>query len=157
MDKIGLDITDSFNIGINDIREVVLEGLKNSKIGYTIPFDKVNKDNVKETIITMRDPDIEITLENDIVQYIKTVNTEYSQLDTIKDLGESPAIHIQKIKKRIEEKFGLDSKDVKIEAIDSATMNVTVILSYGDNEKARMHVIRDAFGNIFINTITHMA
>ena len=157
MEKIGLNITDSFKININDVKEAVLEGLKSNNIEHSIAFDKVNKNGIKETIITMREPDIEVSLENDIVQYIKTVNTDYSQVDTLKSIGDSPASHIPAIKKNIEKKFGVDGSCIKIEAIDTSSMNMTVVIKYNDNKNTvRVHIIRDAFGNIFINTINNV-
>lgn len=157
MEKIGLSVTDTFKINISDFREIVLEGLKNSNIEHTVAFDKVNDKGIKETIITLRNPDTEITLENDVVQHIKTVNTKFAQLDSIKDIEEDTVSHIHNIKKRIEEKFELSSDEVTMESIDSSTMSVTVIIKYdNDSQQARVHVIRDTFGNVFMNTITHM-
>jgi len=157
MEKLGLDITDNFKVCLLDIKEVVLEGLKNNNVEHSVAFDKINNKGVKETIITMRNPDIEISLENDIVQYIKTVNTKYSQVDVLKNISENAAVHIPTIKKNIEKKFNVQSNCIKIEAIDSTKMSLTVIIKYDNNaHEARIHVIRDAFGNIFVNTITHI-
>ena len=84
MKQVGLKLADDVKVVIGEIKEELLEELKKSTLDYTVAFDKVNKHGVKETIITLRNPDIEISLNNDIVEYIKTVNTEYSELDEIK-------------------------------------------------------------------------
>ena len=41
------------------------------KINYEIPFDKLNKEGIKETIIHIKEIGTEISIDNDIITYIK--------------------------------------------------------------------------------------
>lgn len=153
MKQVGLKLAEDVKVVIGEIREELFEELKKSTLDYSVAFDKVNKNGVKETIITLRNPDIEISLNNDIVEYIKTVNTEYSKLDEIKHLGDNSVEHIQKITGNLVKYFEVEAKDIILENIDITNMSITAIIKYDTTSKIRVHVLRDAFGNIFINTI----
>ena len=97
---IGLYITKDIKVELGEIKEKLLFDLDNASIKYEIPFDKINTNGVKETIITMREPDIEISVENDIITYIKTVNTEFSNLDKIENTDVNITEHIKKIQEQ---------------------------------------------------------
>lgn len=149
---IGLFITEDIKVEIGEIKEKLLFDLNNASIKYDIPFNKINKDGIKETIITMREPDIEISIENDIITYIKTVNTEFSNLDKVTNTDVNITEHLKKINEQLNKKFGTDGCTFKIEKLDSKTLNITLIIT-SKNQRCRIRVIRDAFGDIFINTI----
>ena len=150
---VGINLTDGVRVELGEIKEYLLQDLDNTDLTYDIAFDKVNKENMKETIIHIREINTEISINNDIVYYIKCGNTKYSHLDTIKDISENTMSHIQTIKDKINELFGV-SKDysIKIEKIDTKTLN-TIVIVHSQYEKARVHVLRDAFGEVYINAI----
>lgn len=149
---IGLFINENVKVELGEIKEKLLFDLNKESIKYDIPFDKINKEGIKETIITMREPDIEISIENDIITYIKTVNTEFSNLDKIENTDVNITEHIRKIQEQLNKKFGTDDCTLKIEKLDSKTLNITLIITskFG---KCRVQIIRDTFGEIYINTI----
>lgn len=149
---IGLHITKDIKVELGEIKEKLMFDLDNASIKYEIPFDKINKDGVKETIITMREPDIEISIENDIITYIKSVCTEFSTLDKVENTDININEHIKKIKEQLYKKFNTDECSIKIEKLDSKTLNITLIIMY-NNTKSRIQIIRDAFGYVYINTI----
>ena len=149
---IGLFITDSIKVEIGEIKEKLLSDLDSESIKYDIPFDKINKEGIKETIITMREPDIEISVENDIITYIKTVNTEFSNLDKVENTDINMTEHIRNIQEQVNKKFNTEDCTIKIEKLDSKTLNITLIVTY-KNGKCRIQIIRDSFGDIYINTI----
>lgn len=149
---IGLFITKDIKVNIGEIKEKLMFDLDNASIKYDIPFDKINADGIKETIITMREPDIEISIENDIITYIKTVNTEFSNLDKIENTDVDITNHIKKIREQLNNKFDTNDCNIKIEKLDSKTLNITLII-ISEADKCRIQIIRDTFGNVYINTI----
>lgn len=148
----GLFITEGIKVELGEIKEKLIFDLDKASIKYDIPFDKINKDGIKETIITMREPDIEISIENDIITYIKTVNTEFSNLDKVESNDVNITEHIKKIQEQLVKKFGTDDCKIKIEKLDSKTLNITLIIT-SKGGKCRIQILRDTFGDIFINTI----
>lgn len=150
---IGINVTENVIVELGEIKEQLLFDLDSDNVNYSIPFDKTNNDNIKETIITIDELGVEISVENDIISYIKSGNNSFTNLDTIDDINENVLDHIQKIKGHIETRFSSSSEyTIKIEKIDTKTMNMTVILS-SENEKARINVLRDGHGNVYVNTL----
>lgn len=147
---IGLNIGNGARIELGEIREELLNDLDSAHIEYTIPFDKTNKQNIKETIIQIKDLEMEVSVENDIITYIKSANNEFTNLDCIDNLDNIFA-HIKTIQEHIANSFGSEYK-VKIEKIDTKNLSIIVILS-SEYEKARAIVARDGNGNIYINTL----
>lgn len=156
---IGMNISEDVHVQLGEYREQLLYDLDQNKIKYTIPFDKTNKNNIKETIITIEELGVEVSIENDIVTYIKSAYNEYSSVDSLpKDEEINILEHIQKIKQKIHEKFynSEDNYKIKIERIDSETMFIIAIIS-GIYEKARITIMMTADNNIFVNTIRQLA
>lgn len=151
--SLGINIAEDVKVHIGEIKEQLLDELNNKNIKYSIPFDKTNNDNIRETIITMRDPDIEISVNNDIVAYIKSDNTEFTCLDVVEDISSVNIVeHIKTIQKHLVDKLGINETDIKIEKIDTQSLNMTLIIN-NNNNKVRLQIVRDTFGNIYINTI----
>lgn len=151
--SLGINIAEDVKVHIGEIKEQLLDELNNKNIAYSIPFDKTNNDNVRETIITMRDPDIEISVNNDIVVYIKSDNTEFTCLDAVEDISSVNIVeHIKTIQKHVVDKLGIEEADIKIEKIDTQSLNMTLIIN-NNNNKVRLQIVRDTFGNIYMNTI----
>lgn len=151
--SLGINIAEDVRVHIGEIKEQLLDELNNKNISYSIPFDKTNNDNVRETIITMRDPDIEISVNNDIVVYIKSDNTEFTCLDVVEDISSVNIVeHIKTIQKHVVDKLGINEADIKIEKIDTQSLNMTLIIN-NNNNKVRLQIVRDTFGNIYMNTI----
>lgn len=150
--KIGINLTDDIKVKLGEIREILIRDLDEQGIKYSVPFDQTNKQGIKETIITMREPDIEISIENDIVTYIKMSNNTYSNLDNIEVIGNNALEHIQKIKKQVIDKFGINESDIRIEKIDTKTMSITMLVM-SNKDKARLQIVRDTYGEVYINTI----
>ena len=98
------------------------------------------------------DMNIEISVENDIITYIKTVNTEFSNLDKVENTDINMTEHIRNIQEQVNKKFNTEDCTIKIEKLDSKTLNITLIITY-KNGKCRIQIIRDSFGDIYINTI----
>lgn len=150
--SIGINITDSVKVELLEVKEQLIKDLEEHGIKYEIPFDKTNTSGVKETLITMRDPDIEISVENDIINYIKTVNTEFSNLDKVENIDVNITEHIRRIQEMVNKKFNTKGCTIKIEKIDTKSLNITLII-HSNNNRARVQIIRDTFGDIYINTI----
>lgn len=149
---IGIRLSENVSADLQEIKEKFLRDLDDNNIKYEIPFDKLNKNNVKETIIHIKDLDMEISIENDIITYIKSGNTEFTHLDKIEDIETSPLDHIKTIQEHIKNAFDTSGYSLKLEKIDTKTMNMTIILS-SSKHKARVQVIRDSFGDVYINTL----
>ena len=149
---VGINLTDDIRVELGEIKELLLNDLTSAGIKYEIPFDKLNKEGIKETIIHIKEIGTEISIENDIISYIKLGNTPYTKLDTIDDITTNVLVHIKNIQKHIEDKFGNNNYTVKIEKIDTVNMNITLIVS-SDKDKCRIQILRDNTGGVYINTI----
>lgn len=149
---VGIKLTNNVYVELGEIKEKLLSDLDKEKVNYEIPFDKLNKSGVKETIIHMKDIGTEISIENDIITYVKSDNNEFTHLDTIEDIKTNPLEHIKTIKEHVINAFGLMDNTVKMEKIDTETMNITLIIT-SKTDKARVQIIRDSFGDVYINTL----
>jgi len=154
---IGIKITDNLIIQLGEIKEQLLKELDDAKLKYDIPFDKLNNSNsnLKETIIQIKELNIEVTTENDIINYIKSGNTVYTNIDVLEDIENNALEHVKTIQNKVCEFFNDKDYNIKMEKIDLRTLNITFIL-YSEYEKARVHVLRDTHGKVFINTIMHI-
>lgn len=150
--EVGIKLHDEVKIELGEIKEKLLDDLDNHNIDYDIPFDKINKEGIKETIIHIKDTDTEISIENDIITYIKSNNNKFTHLDTIEDIQTEPLKHIKTIQEKVQEIFDNKEFILKIEKIDTKTMNITLIINYG-LKKARVQILRDSFGDVYINTL----
>ena len=148
----GINLTEDVKVYLGEIKEQLLYDLDKHNVKYSIMFDKLNKDGIKETILHLRDITTEIIIRNDIIYYIKSDDTEFTHLDTISDISTDTLNHIRKIKELLEDKFSPEGYNVKIEKIDTKTMNITVILT-SDVERVRVQVLRGTLGEIYINTM----
>lgn len=148
----GMYLTSDVQAYLGEIKEQLLYDLDKTNVKYTIMFDKLNKEGIKETIIHLRDLTTEIIIRNDIVCYIKADNNEFTHMDTIDDISTEPLSHVKQIKELVEERFGKEGYAVKFEKIDTKTMNMTVILT-SDTEKIRIQILRDQLGEVYINTM----
>lgn len=149
---VGINLTEDVKVELGEIKEILLNDLNNAGINYEIPFDKLNKQGIKETIIHIKDIGTEISIENDIISYIKLGNTPYTKLDTIEDIKTNVLDHIKNIQKHIENMYGKNKYNVKIEKIDTGTMNITLIIT-SQTEKCRIQILRDNTGGVYINTL----
>lgn len=148
----GINLTQDVKVYLGEIKEQLLYDLDKYNVKYSIMFDKLNKDGVKETILHLRDITTEIIIRNDIIYYIKSDDTEFTHLDTISDISTDTLNHIKTIKELLENKFSPEGYNVKIEKIDTKTMNITVILA-SEIERVRVQVLRGPLGGIYINTM----
>ena len=148
----GINLTQDVKVYLGEIKEQLLYDLDKYNVKYSIMFDKLNKDGVKETILHLRDITTEIIIRNDIIYYIKSDDTEFTHLDTISDISTDTLNHIKTIKELLENKFSPEGYNVKIEKIDTKTMNITVILT-SEIERVRVQVLRGPLGEIYINTM----
>lgn len=150
---IGIGIAENVRANIGEIKEQLIKDLDDNKIDYDIQFDKVLDSGIKETLITMRNPDIEIQIYNDKVGFMRTVNTEYSNLDIINNASDVDIIkHIQRIKEKINIKFNTEDSIISIESLDAKTLNIVIIIKTSTNT-ARVQVKRDNSGYVYINSI----
>ena len=115
--KFGLKLSDDLEIVLGEFKEEVLERLQESKVKYTIAFDKVNEEGVKETIIQLPDLRVEVSIENDILSYIKSGCNEYSIIFDGTNVNRKDIAVINNLKATILNHFGIDKKQTFIEKI----------------------------------------
>lgn len=147
---IGIKVHDDVQVTLGEIKERLLKDLRDKNIKYNIPFDKLNKNGVKETIIHVTELGTEISVENDIISYIKTVNNKYTHIDKVDDVESCSLAHIKQIQEQINKLF--NGYNLKIEKLDMETLNITLIIS-SEKQKARVQVLKDSFGEVYIHTI----
>ena len=153
---VGINLTSEVRVELGEIREQLLHDLDLHKINYEIPFDKLNKEGIKETIIHIKEIGTEISIDNDIITYIKMGNTEFTKLAVIEDIKTNMLSHIKDIQEHVTNLFNLKDYIIKIEKIDTETMNITILI-YSKYDKARVQILRDSFGVIYINTLRTIA
>lgn len=153
---VGINLTSEVRVELGEIREQLLHDLDLHKINYEIPFDKLNKEGIKETIIHIKEIGTEISIDNDIITYIKMGNTEFTKLAVIEDIKTNMLSNIKDIQEHVIKLFNLKDYIIKIEKIDTETMNITIII-YSKYDKARVQILRDSFGVIYINTLRTIA
>ena len=61
----GMYLTSDVQAYLGEIKEQLLYDLDKTNVKYTIMFDKLNKEGIKETIIHLRDLTTEIIIRND--------------------------------------------------------------------------------------------
>lgn len=150
--SIGINVTDEIHVSLWELKERLLRDLDRSNLVYQIPFDKLNKHGIKETIVQIPDLDTEISVQNDIIKYIRSGATKYSTLDVMV-AGEEPLDHIDKTKKALNDMFGSEY-NIRVERINTSSMNMAVMLKSKEiDEGARLQILMDSNMNIYINTI----
>lgn len=154
--KFGLKLSDDLEIVLGEFKEEVLERLQESKVKYTIAFDKVNEEGVKETIIQLPDLRVEVSIENDILSYIKSGCNEYSIIFDGTNVNRKDIAVINNLKATILNHFGIDKKQMFIEKINLRNFDTLIVFTAKDNRKIRLHLMSDLRGNVYINTLRYM-
>lgn len=149
---VGIKLADNAEVYLGEIKEQLLSDLDANKIKYKVLFDKVNKNGIKETILHMKELDTEINIENDIITYIKAGNNQFTHLDKVEDIGNNTLSHVKKIQEQAEQRLHFNGYSIKIERIDTKTMSMTLIAT-SSTEKVRIQILRDGFGDVYINTL----
>ena len=150
--SIGINVTDEIHVSLWELKQRLLRDLDRSGLVYLIPFDKLNKHGIKETIVQIPDLDTEISVQNDIIKYIRSGATKYSTLDVMV-AGEEPLDHIDRAKKTLNDMFGSEY-NIRVERINTSSMNMAVMLKSKEiDEGARLQILMDSNMNIYINTI----
>lgn len=147
-----LEIKDGVNLELCEIKEKLLNTLDINSIEYRVPFDKVNANNIKETIIQMPKIGVEVSVENDIVVYIKTRCTDFSKMAEF-SIGNTTGIAlVDEIKQKVLKMYHIDKKNMHIQTLNIKSMEIIIIV---DTEfgKRRIHILSNAMGEIYINTI----
>jgi len=160
----GIDVMDfSIKIGNNikielgETKEELIYDLSCAKIRYTIPFDKTNDNNIKETILQIPSLRIEISIQNDIVNYIKSGCNEYSIIFKTEGLDKKNIAVINDLKIKIVNTFKIKSNEMFIEKINLRNFDTMVIMnSKALGKKVRLHLMSDLQGNVYINTLRYI-
>lgn len=154
--KFGLKLSDNLEIVLGEFKEEVLEKLQESNVKYTIAFDKVNEEGIKETIIQLPDLRVEVSIENDILSYIKSGCNEYSIIFDGTNVNRKDIAVINNLKATILNHFGIDKKQMFIEKINLRNFDTLIVFTAKDNRKIRLHLMSDLRGNVYINTLRYM-
>jgi len=154
--SIGLKLDNGVKISIEDRKEELVNKLEKAQVNFNIPFEKENNQGVKETLVTLEQYGIEITLDNEEVTYIKSASNEYSIINGI-EIEENDSIdeQLKTIRDCIQKMYLQYS--VRFERIDTKSMNIAIVLTEKENQsdklKVRITVIMNRNKKIFINTI----
>lgn len=152
--SVGIRVTNNIYIGLWEIKEQLLRDLDESKLSYNIAYDKVAKSSdYKETIIQIPDLEVEISLNNDIIKYIRSGANKYTILDEI-ETGDNDTIkHIRIIKEEMEKRFG-DEYNIRVERISADTLGMTFVLSSTiTDEKVRVQILKNNSNEVYMNTM----
>lgn len=150
--SLGLKVGTENLIELGQIKEELICLLERNNINYKIMFDKVDTSkNIRETIISIPELDVEVSLENDFVSYIKSKATRFSKLTSI-DSKLSDIEKIECITSSIKEYFKINN--VSIHDINTSNLDLRVIINEEDNScKYRIHIMTTQKGESFIYTM----
>lgn len=153
--SIGIVIKDDIKIGIGDNFGEVLDKIEKSGLKYQILFDKVSKaTGVRETIIHIDSEDIEVTLLDDRVNYIKSVLNETTRIigsSEIEYKNLQPPDIMNIIKDFVAKHVGTGS--IYLEKFDMRTYVTTVRFRW-ENREIRASVSRTNDGDLYLNTVS---
>lgn len=159
--RIALDLTDNFSVELGETREELIYKLDENKIAYTIPFDKtldeLDKSNraVKETIISIKEFGLEISIHNDIVVYIKERTGNNTTIYKISDNKQCSASDIVKVMGIIADKFNVSSSNISIEKLNMKNLD-TIIVIRDDNKNIRVHLRMAIDRSVYISTVRYV-
>lgn len=150
---LGINITDTDKIMIEHNKDELLNLLNMSETKYEIMFDKVNKDGDNETILSIEDGNIEITILNSNVNYIKSISIP-STLITRLDDNTCTISCIHDVIDKLADRLCVDRSELIMENINSETMNmVFLIKDKNTNNKYHIHVLMDTNNNVYMHSI----
>lgn len=153
--ELNMRVTENLVVSLGEIKEELLFTLDENGIKYSVPFDKTNADNIKETIIQIPELKIEVSVENDIVTYIKSGCNKYNILGTA-TLGKINSVSkIEEIKNNLMKMYDLDEKSVFIEKINTRAMEIIMIIKDSEGDNCRVHIMSNTHGEVFIYNIRY--
>ena len=159
--RIALDLTDNFSVELGETREELIYKLDENKIDYTIPFDKtldeLDKSNraVKETIISIKEFGLEVSIHNDIVVYIKERVGKNTAIYKISDKKQCSASDIVKVREIIADKFNVNSSNISIEKLNMKNLD-TIIVIRDNNKNIRVHLRMAIDRSVYISTVRYV-
>lgn len=149
---IGITVKDIIKLEIGDNLDTTLSKLKEAGLEFDIPFNKVSKKTgIQETLINMESLGIEISLENEIVTYIKSIPTKETIVMYSEDaMTLSFNDYLSRVKEFVRNHVGTDL--VSIDNFDAKTYSTVISFKIPDG-KIRITVMRSNRGELFLNTI----
>lgn len=153
--ELNMRVTDNLVVSLGEMKEELLFTLDENGIRYSVPFDKTNADNIKETIIQIPELKIEVSVENDIVTYIKSGCNKYNILGEVAIGKINSVSKIGEIKDNLVKMYNLDEKSIFIEKINTRAMEIIMIIRDPDGENCRIHIMSNSHGEVFIYNIRY--
>lgn len=151
---VGMLIQDNIKVNINDSFDELIEKIKMAKLDYSVPFSKVSKkSNILETMVHIESKGLEISLEDNIVVFIKSIYSDETNIldeSTIEKNSMTMPDILNTIKEYIKNYVG--DTHVSIEKFDAKTYNTVVVFSTNTN-KIRASILKANNGSLFLNTI----
>ena len=129
---IGVNLTDNLRLELGSTKQDILNELDIAGISYDVPFEKVNKHGILESIVAIKNHNIEITTEENIVKYIKMGNSDFSKLVSIDNNSVDIMQVIRTIQEELTKKLGTQMSSTCIEKLDTKTLNITLIINLND-------------------------
>ena len=147
---LGIKIGNNKVIELGQIREELIHVLESENIKFNIMFDKINSEkDVKETVIYIQNLNIEISLSDDVVDYIKSKESKYSILEGI-DISTDKIDRINNILAATKKYFNTDK--ITINDMNMSNFDIRVIIKE-DTHKYRVHIMTTQKGESFIYTM----
>ena len=147
---LGIKIGNNKVIELGQIREELIHVLESENIKFNIMFDKINSEkDVKETVIYIQNLNIEISLSDDVVDYIKSKESKYSILEGI-DISTDKIDRINNILAATKKYFNTDK--ITINDMNMSNFDIRVIIKE-DTHKYRVHIMTTQKEESFIYTM----
>ena len=129
--KFSLKLGKEAYIELGETREELIYRLDKSKIRYTILYDKTSSNEnvkVKETILHIVDLEIEVSIRNDIVQYIKSKSNQYTNVCTITPGKICSASDLMQLKRNVAKLFDINENKILIKNTNLRTLDTVMII-----------------------------
>ncbi|MBO5387117.1 MAG: hypothetical protein J6A59_03140 [Lachnospiraceae bacterium] len=150
--SVGITVKDDIRVGLGESMDSTIEKLKLTELRYSIPFDKVSRQSgIHETLISVDDMGIEISLENGIVTFLKSIPNEETIVMNIDDaIKLRLPEYLDEVKEFIRKRVGAEL--ISIDNFDAKSYN-TVISFKESSKRIRATILKSNRGELFLNTI----
>lgn len=149
--------SDTISVRLGETKEEIEDRLQKANLRFVTPFEGLaDNSDVKETVINIPDCGLELILENDIVTYIKSHNSNHNIVCDA-DIGEVMSVQdMQDMLDAVAQKFGVDTRDITIRHINLKRVDAVLVINNNDN-RTKVHLLCDLGGRVFVSTLKTIA
>lgn len=148
--EIGLNIVDELKINIGDSIENIKKSLEDRNIEYKIHDVKGKSDKIKTNIMYIQEQGVEINIEDDSINFIKSSNDKLNYIFAIEE-GNSINM-LSQIINNVSSAFSIDKKDITVNEFDGNNLRTIITIKIG-SKALKMSLMLGFNNKVYINTI----